>query len=101
MVSDSITFGVGQTLAYSLESVEGAAGPKAVLDNHRILVVLPRTMVHDWAASDQVSITGRQENATDEGLSLLIEKDFRCLTERLHEDEEDLFPHPKEGEVNC
>lgn len=100
-VSDTIAFGPGQALVYSLESSEGLPAPRAVFADHRITVALPKQTVTDWANSDQVSITSTQENATSEGLSLLIEKDFRCLTERAHEDESDLFPHPKEGNVEC
>lgn len=101
MVSEAIAFGPGQTLVYSLESAEAALEPKAVYCDHRILVMLPQKTVDEWANSDQVSISGAQNNSTSEGLSLLIEKDFRCLTERAHENEEDLFPHPKEGNVEC
>ncbi|PHN07593.1 DUF7009 family protein [Flavilitoribacter nigricans] len=101
MVSEAIAFGPGQTLVYSLERSDAAESPRAVYSDHRILVILPEKAVRDWVQSDQVSIVGEQNNATSEGLSLLIEKDFRCLTERAHEDEEDLFPHPKEGEINC
>lgn len=100
-VTDAISFGPGQTLVYSLETAAGASDTKAVFSDHRILVMLPRQMAEDWASSDLVSITGTQDNGTTDGLSLLIEKDFRCLTERPHEDEEDLFPHPKENEMEC
>jgi hypothetical protein len=101
IVSEVIAFGPGQALVYSLEKAEDLPDPRAIYTDNRIMVLLPGKTVDDWVHSDQVSIVGSQNNAASEGLSLLIEKDFRCLTERPHEDEEDLFPHPKEGEVEC
>lgn len=102
LVSQTISFGPGQTLAYSLERSSQSPQIQAVYSDNRILITLPEATVTAWAGDEkQVSITGKQDNATSEGLSLLIEKDFRCLTERPHEDEKDLFPHPKEGEHKC
>lgn len=101
VVSDVIAFGPGQALVYSLERSDSLQETKAIFTDNRILVLLPEKTVNDWINTDQISIIGTQDNATTEGLSLLIEKDFRCLTERTHENEDDLFPHPKEGEIEC
>lgn len=101
VVSEAIAFGPGQALVYSLERSDSLPEPKAIFTDSRIMVILPDKVVREWVSSDQISIMSSQDNATSEGLSLLIEKDFRCLTERAHEDEDDLFPHPKEGEVEC
>lgn len=69
--------------------------------NSEITLMVPTPQVVAWADSDTVSI--KAENALPDGkvLSILLEKDFKCLTTREHEDESDLFPHPKEGEVAC
>lgn len=101
MVSEAIAFGPGQTLVYRLEYSAATEVTKAVYANHQILVILPQKEMTEWINSNQISIMASQSNGTGEALSLLIEKDFRCLTERPHENEEDLFPHPKEGEVEC
>ena len=53
------------------------------------------------ATTDQVSIRGEQVLADGEKLSILVEKDFVCLTGRDDEDESDMYPHPGGGTENC
>ncbi len=65
----------------------------ADLENGRIVVTIPDEQAILWATSEQVGLEGNTEN----GVSILIEKDFKCLTER-DEDESDLFVNPNE---NC
>ena len=74
---------------------------KVAYEHHHIQVFLPVELASNWMGSEQVSIRSTQQNGQEHGLQLLIEKDFRCLTERPGEDEEDLFPHPKENQANC
>jgi hypothetical protein len=42
-----------------------------------------------WAASDEVGVY-----AQSGALAISIEKDFRCLTRPLHQQEPDAYPHP-------
>lgn len=100
-VKESITFGPDQTLTYILDRSAGSKQVSASFAGNVIRISLPDFLALPWVESDQVSITADQENAMAGGLSILIEKDFRCLTDREDDDAEDLFPHPKEGEVNC
>lgn len=100
-VADSISFGPDQSLDYILQRSAEAKQVTATFSERKIYIELPDPVALSWVSSDQISITATQENAVAGGLSILIEKDFRCLTERVGENEEDLFPHPKEGEVNC
>ncbi|MCB0630856.1 MAG: hypothetical protein R2824_21685 [Saprospiraceae bacterium] len=100
-VRESTTFGPDQTLNYVLARSATELSVKATFNNDEIRVILPDAMVLPWVEGDQVSLEADQDNQMAGGLSILVEKDFRCLTDRVGEDEEDLFPHPKEGEVNC
>ena len=54
-------------------------------------------MASDWVNTELVGMDNHSDN--DEKLKILIEKDFACLTERVGEDESDMFPHP-EGETH-
>lgn len=99
-VSESITFGPDQILTYTL-SRAAAEKISASYAASQIRIVLPDAVARAWTNGDEISIIAEQDNAVNGGLSILVEKDFRCLTERAGENEEDLFPHPKEGEVNC
>ena len=62
------------------------------LDNE-VLIKLPENEVHLWATTDQVSISKEISTLNDDILSILVEKDFKCLTVR-PEDESDLYPNP-------
>lgn len=63
-----------------------------------IRVYVPEEVLDNFCNTDRVGFDHRIENGVPGGLYLLIEKDFQCLTERLHEDESDLFPNPN---ANC
>jgi hypothetical protein len=101
IVGGRVTFAGGSRLIYCLESSPACVDPAARFDNGELLVRLPETVVTKWADTNEVSIEATQ--VLDDGghLSILIEKDFACLTPREGEDESDLFPNPQEGEANC
>ncbi|MEZ4932033.1 MAG: hypothetical protein R2788_07940 [Saprospiraceae bacterium] len=54
-------------------------------------------MATDWSRSDEVGLEDDMPLGDGNALHILVEKDFKCLTER-SEDESDLFPNPNE---NC
>jgi hypothetical protein len=69
----------------------------ASFDNGSLVVGLPKSKVLDWAGTDEVSLFAEQKLSGTGPLSILIEKDFRCLEPGHHrdcEDDEDTFPHP-------
>jgi len=83
-------------LTYRLD-VSGDSDISASLDKASLVVSLPKSMVSDWAATDEVSLSAEQKLSGTGSLSLLIEKDFSCLGPGHHrdcEDDEDTFPHP-------
>jgi len=101
LLSSAVHFPDGAKIVYSVESSPASVKPMARYANNTISVRVPETTVREWAKSEQVSISSEQ--ALDDGrvLSVLIEKDFACLTPREGEDESDMFPHPKEGQETC
>lgn len=100
-VSAQTTFAERQLFSYHLRTDDTLAAPEAHLQGSRITVSLPTAQAHRWADTDQVGISHLQPNGTPEGLRLLIEKDFKCLTDRPHEDETDAFPHPSPDAPIC
>jgi hypothetical protein len=83
-------------LTYRVDISENS-GITATFDNGCLAVNLPKSKVLDWANSDVVSLYSEQELSGSGALSLLIEKDFKCLEPGHHrdcEDDEDTFPHP-------
>ena len=95
MVRAETVFGLDRIFSYSLLSHPDITQPTAHYEEDGIQVRLPSEMVHQWAESDQISIRSSQK-VGDNSLRILVEKDFKCLTERPSEDERDLFPNPRE-----
>lgn len=63
--------------------------PTARFENNAIEIAFPKKQLDHWALTDQVSL-----NAQCEALTLLVEKDFTCLSERPEEQNGDYYPHP-------
>ena len=93
-VSESSVFPGGQ-FRYQL-SVSSTAAIAADFSDGTMVVELPRRMAADWASGDDVSLYGEQ--AVDgEKLTILVEKDFACLSPGGHRESADdagAFPHP-------
>lgn len=99
-VRAAIAFPGGARLDYAVESSDSAL-PEARFDGAAIVVRVPRPLLRQWAESEEVSISGAQPLEDGDELSILVEKDFACLTPREGEDESEMFPHPLKGEANC
>jgi hypothetical protein len=99
-VSDSIRFSAfpaGQltyTVITSPDEKEIAAG----FAQNEIRVTVPEDSGRLWANSELVGLNRVQQIGDEISLSILIEKDFRCLAPRPGEDESDSFANPADGE---
>ena len=91
-VEESVEFGGGATLSYRLEISAGAGQAEAAFRNGAVTVSVGANAAQAWAGSDEVGIY-----AQSGGLAVSIEKDFRCLTRPLDEQERDTYPHPGQG----
>ncbi len=87
----------GSVLTYRLE-VTGNSTLSASFEGGNLAIYVPDSQVTEWAQSDQVSIVAEQDLGESGALSVLIEKDFKCLSpghHRLGDDDADTFPHPE------
>jgi len=94
VVTATTGFPGGRHFSYSLESSPASVNPAAFYSDNNLSVRLPETLVLAWVMTEQVSIEGEQLLDDGETLSILVEKDFACLTPRPGEDEADMFPNP-------
>jgi hypothetical protein len=95
-VSGVVHFPGGSSLEYAVETSSLTGQPRANFSHDRLVVQIPQAAARQWAATEQVSITGAE--SLDKGsLAILVEKDFACLTPREGENETDMFPHPLKG----
>lgn len=88
-VREAVEFG-DKTFGYEIRSLDRVNTVNADLSGNSIVVSVPAAQVSEWADTDAVSIE-------HEGIpSVLIEKDFACLSERKNEDDSDAFPNPRD-----
>jgi hypothetical protein len=99
-VSAAASFPDGSRLEYAVETSTLSGQPRASYSAGRLVVQVPQAVARQWAATEEVSISGAQPLEEGE-LSILVEKDFACLTPRQGEDEADMFPHPLKGQETC
>jgi hypothetical protein len=105
-VSETVDFGAGARLTYSLESDANAAQITARFVDNCITIVLPATQAREWTNTELVGLRAEHTLATEsttatmagdesaQKLTLLIEKDFICIDGDSSEDQADAYPNP-------
>jgi hypothetical protein len=92
--AESLRFGSGSQLIYTLETSSQFTVMEAQYRQDRIRILLPFEMARKWAGSNQISFS--LDSVVGGGPSLLIETDFRCLhsDKRKPSDDADSFRIP-------
>ena len=93
LVKDQIKFSNSISLEYEIKAATGLEYVEATYSEDKITLKVNESLIRDWAHSDQVTISSSLDLSSNENLTILIEKDFKCLSPR-DEDESDMFPHP-------
>ncbi|MGD0298533.1 MAG: hypothetical protein ABSE86_15625 [Bryobacteraceae bacterium] len=93
-VEESIEFAPSASLCYILESSSKITTPRAVFQNCELRIQIACAAAKEWATTDRVGISGEQSLPNGKPLSILIEKDFKCM----HGDDidADAYPNPLE-----
>jgi hypothetical protein len=81
---------VGPAFGYQLRADAAAAAVTATFEAGVLGVAVPKAAAEAWAASEEVAIGGGLPVAGGT-LTILVEKDFPCLTVRAGEDDSDAF----------
>ena len=89
-ILESIQFGGGVSISFSLSISGHAKKVSAYFLNYKILVKIPKAIASKWINSNEVSIEVNQPLDNGDSLHILIEKDFPCL-DREEEDKSDTF----------
>jgi hypothetical protein len=89
LVEESVDFGGGEVLAYRLRSRPQPDPVQAGFRQGTVTVSVATEVAQAWAASDEVGVY-----AQSGALAISIEKDFRCLTRPLDQQEPDAYAHP-------
>lgn len=88
---------LGQAFSYAVRLSSKHDALSASYKAHTITLYLPRTLGSNWDTTDRVGFENVYRLSSGEELSLLLEKDFACLDDRL-EDQTDNYPNPKAKE---
>jgi hypothetical protein len=91
-VSESVEFGPDNELRYSVRT--GADNISASFEDNEVTILIPEAEVSAWADDEEKVGIEAQSN----GLHILIEKDFACLTRNDDPDNLDAYPNP---ELDC
>ena len=94
-VEDRVVFGPDEQLVYAVESHRDQ-NIALLRAPGEIAVRLALEDVTEWAESDQVGFEAIADNGED-GLTILIEKDFSCLITRSDVDDVGTYPNPRAG----
>ena len=90
--TNQLTFPNGNSLTYKL--VEGTDNMVSYARDV-VTIVLCEEEVEVWAKTDQVGIKAELSVSNGQTISVLVEKDFQCLTNKA-EDQSDFYPNPKD-----
>jgi Family of unknown function (DUF7009) len=96
-LEEAVEFGHGASLAYGLESLSTLAAPRAVYRNGTLRIQIPSGAASDWITTDRVGISAEQALADGKRLSILIEKDFKCI--HSPNPDPDAYPNPEVAAV--
>lgn len=91
-VEEATTIGAGE-LHFCIKAKANANGPFIKLEQTAIHLSIPAEQVKQWIETDLVGFSLELPNPDGSVLNILIEKDFKCLTER-DEDESMAFDNP-------
>lgn len=86
VVHEMVAFIKGFNFHYELKTDETASNIDAVFTHSTITISIPLSIANEWINSETVGL----ENTLENGLFILIEKDFPCKT-RENEDKDDTF----------
>lgn len=88
-----------QTFSYALTASTLIDAVDVEYEDGLVNILVPAELVNEMVETDRVGISGEKHFNNQPPLSILIEKDFKCLSHR--EEDADAFPHPDEDTASC
>ena len=101
-VEEVLRFGSGPDDAFSYRLMRSGDVSRlsATIANKQLTVSMTEEEAAAWTTSETVGVEGSQPTVEGSNISILIEKDFACLTPRAGDDDKDTYPHPA-AKSNC
>ncbi|MEO6187922.1 MAG: hypothetical protein ABIO82_08125 [Ginsengibacter sp.] len=95
IVEEATEFG-NDTLVYAVKSYE-AGNMSAEFVGGNVTIFIPKIMVQNWVGSDLVGLDYDMPVKNEKYLSILVEKDFKCMDAVIKEDQSDYFENPSKS----
>ncbi len=97
---DTLSFGETQ-FTYQLHMAE-VDEIWAEFVNNTLSIEVPYELGEKWVQdTEMVGFNHSQNLDNGDKITILVEKDFKCLTKRVNEDESDNFPNPDAENLIC
>ena len=87
-------FRPGEYLIYTLKATDIVKSLSVRYSESRINVLVPTAVAKAWVETDQVGMEDTQRIDDREALTILVEKDFKCLHGSADRIDADAFPNP-------
>jgi len=84
-------------LLYALQKKDGIDKLTADFTDNTITMYIPDTLVTDWNKNETVGFDNKLTLINGNVLSLLVEKDFKCIDSDTTEDQSDNFDNPSKS----
>ncbi len=94
--SAALDFGGGHELRYTL-AFSDASEVVAGFSGGEVKIGVPAAMARQWAATDEVAMTGAVALGAGRRLEVLVEKDFQCMHKGEGAKDPDAYPNPFAG----
>lgn len=87
---EEITQFSGSNFSYRIKTHETGPTILSSCENNQVTISVKQDVAKNWATTDLVGFQSELGKIP----FILVEKDYKCLTDRPMEDESDLFPNP-------
>lgn len=97
---EAIDFPGGAHFEYAL-AASGNGKLGASFADGVVTITIPKDELNVWHSSDLIGIRASVDVSAEQKLLVLIEKDFRCIDDRVEEDQSDAFENPLGVPQSC
>ena len=84
----------GSTFTYAIQKLFDGKTLDASFTGKKLTIFVPQTTAQEWMTTDKVGFNHNLPVAQNKLLSLLIEKDFKCIDGEETEDQSDYYDNP-------
>ena len=93
-IEEKTVFNETNIFEYTLEIDDNISEISAKFDQNKISILLSKKNAEILTKTNEITVQGNQDNGSENGLFVLIEKDLECL-DATNEDQSDMYENTK------